>query len=56
MIYIVGINGKGFIVVYLRSLLEEVGLIVGMFILFYIEMFNEWIVINGKSILDNDLI
>lgn len=47
MIYIVGINGKGLIVIYLCCLLEEMGLKVGIFIFFYIELFNERIVING---------
>ena len=55
-IHIAGTNGKGSTVAYLRSLLEEAGLIVGTFTSPYIETFNERIAINGKSIPDNDLI
>ncbi len=56
LIHVAGTNGKGSTVSYLRSLLEESGLQVGMFTSPHIESFNERIEIDGRFIPDDSLI
>lgn len=56
MIYIIGINGKGLMVVMIRDILGVSGLCVGIFMLFFIICYNEWMVIDGQLISDEDLI
>lgn len=41
LIYIVGINGKGFIIVMIIKILRGFGYKVGMYIFFYLEEFEE---------------
>jgi dihydrofolate synthase / folylpolyglutamate synthase len=55
-VHIGGTNGKGSTVTFLRSILEEAGYSVGTFTSPYIEQFNERISVNGKPILDDELV
>lgn len=52
VIYIGGINGKGFIIVFLKNMLEKLGLRVGVFSLFYFIYYIDQISINGEFILE----
>ena len=54
-VHIVGTNGKGSTLSYMRSALNENGYTVGTFTSPYIEVFNERISINGKPIPDEDI-
>lgn len=51
-----GINGKGLIVVYLRIVLIENDYLVGIFILLFIESFNECISLNGVLIMNDEIV
>lgn len=55
-VYFVGINGKGLMLIYMCYMLEGVKYKVGMFIFFYIELFNECISVNGILIVDEEII
>lgn len=54
-VHIVGTNGKGSTLSYMRSALNENGYTVGSFTSPYIEVFNERISIDGKPISDEDI-
>ena len=54
-VHIVGTNGKGSTLSYMRSALNENGYTVGTFTSPYIEVFNERISIDGKPIPDEDI-
>src|SRR5699024_11000197 len=54
-VHIVGTNGKGSTLSYMRSALNEYGYTVGSFTSPYIEVFNERISIDGKPISDEDI-
>ncbi|WP_066257949.1 bifunctional folylpolyglutamate synthase/dihydrofolate synthase [Neobacillus drentensis] len=55
-VHIGGTNGKGSTVTFLRSILEAGGYKVGTFTSPYIEQFNERISVNGKAIMDEELL
>jgi folylpolyglutamate synthase/dihydrofolate synthase len=54
-VHIVGTNGKGSTLSYMRSALNENGYTVGSFTSPYIEVFNERISIDGQPISDEDI-
>lgn len=54
-VHIVGTNGKGSTLSYMRSALNENGYTVGTFTSPYIEVFNERISIDGRPISDEDI-
>lgn len=54
-VHIVGTNGKGSTLSYMRNALNENGYTVGTFTSPYIEVFNERISIDGKPIPDEDI-
>lgn len=54
-VHIVGTNGKGSTLSYMRSALNANGYSVGTFTSPYIEMFNERISINGEPVSDEDI-
>lgn len=56
VIHVGGTNGKGSTVTFLRSILNEKGLIVGTFTSPYIETFNERISVNGVPIKDEEIV
>jgi dihydrofolate synthase / folylpolyglutamate synthase len=55
-IHIAGTNGKGSTVSYLRHILQAAGYSVGTFTSPYVEQFNERISVNGKPILDQEIV
>lgn len=52
----VGINGKGLMVVNLCELFMVDGLMVGIFMLLFIVCFNEWISVDGIFISDEEFV
>lgn len=56
VIYIIGINGKGFVLIIVERILLDVGYKIGKYILFYIFKFNERIIFNDKYISDEDVV
>ncbi|MFK9091283.1 bifunctional folylpolyglutamate synthase/dihydrofolate synthase [Bacillus salipaludis] len=55
-VHVGGTNGKGSTVTFLRSILEAGGYTIGTFTSPYIEQFNERISVNGKPIIDKELV
>lgn len=55
-IHVTGTNGKGSTSYYLSNLLQKAGQKTGLFVSPYIYEFNERIQLNGKNIINNDLI
>ena len=55
-IHVAGTNGKGSTVTFIRSMLEEHGLVVGTFTSPFIEVFNERISVNGEPIADEEIL
>lgn len=47
IIYVVGINGKGFVCFFVFNILRECGYKVGLYIFLYLEIFIECIRVNG---------
>ena len=55
-IHVAGTNGKGSTVTFVRSMLEEHGLVVGTFTSPFIEVFNERISVNGEPIANTEIL
>ena len=55
-IHVVGTNGKGSTVSYMRNALNRNGYTVGTFTSPYIETFNERISVDGTPISDDDIV
>lgn len=55
-IHVAGTNGKGSTVTFIRSMLEEHGLVVGTFTSPFIKVFNERISVNGEPIEDAEIL
>lgn len=55
-IHVAGTNGKGSTVTFIRSMLEELGLVVGTFTSPFIKVFNERISVNGEPIEDAEIL
>lgn len=55
-IHVAGTNGKGSTVTFVRSMLEEHGLVVGTFTSPFIEVFNERISVNGEPIANAEIL
>lgn len=56
LVHVAGTNGKGSVITYMRSVLEEAGYEVGTFTSPYIDVFNERIAVNNRPIDDDSLV